>query len=213
MLSPHAVTGFFVAIIGGVSDSYGKGRRPNEARVPILMRRVDASGVSVRPSKGIEMNVPTASNLLSLSIDEMISYYAAPVPIPPTVQPSTNPDVYMNDPNYMKGLNKQFFESYAVQVPNTQAFDTYRTALQNWAIMRTGPLPTPPSYVKLDDAGFNAWWAAYCMAYGAGKDAPPVNFIIPVAPLPPAPEIVAPVVPTSGSPIGAADGASIFMSR
>jgi len=158
------------------------------------------------------MNVPTASNLLSLSIDEMISYYAAPVPIPPTVQPSTNPDVYMNDPNYMKGLNKQFFESYAVQVPNTQAFDTYRTALQNWAIMRTGPLPTPPSYVKLDDAGFNAWWAAYCMAYGAGKDAPPVNFIIPVAPLPPAPEIVAPVVPTSGSPIGAADGASIFMS-
>ena len=158
------------------------------------------------------MNVPTASSLLSLSIDDMISYYAAPAPIPPTVQPSTDPNVYMNDPNYMKGLNKQFFESYAVEVPNTQAFDTYKTALQNWAIMRTGALPTPPSYLKLDDGGFDAWWSAYCVAYGAGKDAPAVNFIIPIAPLPPAPEIVAPVVPTSGSPIGAADGGGIFMS-
>jgi hypothetical protein len=119
----------------------------------------------------------------------------------------------MNDANYMKGLNKQFFEQFLVVVPNTHSFDAYKFALHTWADVnyRRGALPPGPCYVALDTAKFDAWWLRYCASWAAGQDAPAVDFIVPVAPL--ADPIVAPPAPpTSGSPIGAANGCNIFQA-
>lgn len=162
------------------------------------------------------MTTPTASSIQNFTIDELAAYYAPPAAIAPTVQPSADPHVYMNDPNYIRGLNKQFMEQYAVVVPNNFAYDNFKFALQNWnKAGKTSPLPAAPVYVQLDDAAFDAAWREYCANIAAGDPMPLGDSFIAAAPALPAP-IVLPAtlsaISTTTSPIGAANGGRVFQS-
>lgn len=156
---------------------------------------------------------PTADSVQDLGIAALLSYYAPPAAVAPTVQASTDPNVFMNDPGYLKGLSKQFIEMNNIDAVNMRSFQDYQFRLQTWANGgKQGPLPDPPQYVQIDSAKFDSWWQLNCqMQIEGAQDPPQGNFIVQVAAL--APPVIAPPAappPATGSPIGAADGANNY---
>lgn len=151
---------------------------------------------------------PLTSTLANLTAAQLDAYYAPPADIVPITQPATDPAVY-SSPNYIKNLNEQFFEQYAVDVPNQAAYQAYEYSVSQWAQNKTVTLPASPAYSQISQAAFDAWWSQYCATIGSG--APPVNFIVP-APQPPAPVILpaAQASQVSSDPIGAYNGANIY---
>src|SRR5690349_9529482 len=156
------------------------------------------------------------STLQALTAQQLIDYYPPPAPLSTVLQqPSTDPAVYRDNPDYIKFLNEQAYWRYAVDVPNRYAADRFSFACKQWEMGTRDPngqsqgkfpfLPTPPAYVVFDVDAFNQWWAQYSAKWG---DAPPMYFVKP-APLPPAPVIVSPNAPPPpppnlDGPIGAA---------
>lgn len=143
------------------------------------------------------------STLADLSSAKLTAYYAPPPAGVPTAQPSTNPNVYTN-PDYMKQLNAQALEKYAVDVPNLNAFNRYDYLCKQWEQNKSASLPPPPQYVRFDQGAFDQWWDQ--LNANMGSDAPPLYFIKPAQPLP-APLIVAagsppPPPPATDGPIG-----------
>jgi hypothetical protein len=156
---------------------------------------------------------PTADSVQDLSIAALLSYYAPPAPVAPTVQASTDPNVFMSDPNYMKGLSKQFIEMNNIDAVNMRSFQDYQFRLQTWVNGgKQGPLPDPPQYVQIDNGKFDSWWQLNCqMQIEGAQDPPQGNFIVPVAAL--APPVITPPAappPATGSPVGAANGANNY---
>lgn len=147
------------------------------------------------------------STLKALTAAQLVGNYPPPTPGQPIVAPSTDPSVYMGDPNYLKQLNAQFFQKYAVDVPNQNALNRYDFACKQWEQSgKPAMLPPPPTYLVFDQRAFDQWWDQYNA--NRGQNAPPLYFIKP-APLPPAPVIVAedakpPAQPALDGPIGAA---------
>jgi|ERR1051326_1738242 hypothetical protein len=149
------------------------------------------------------------STLADLTAAKLIAYYPVPTPGVPIVQPSTDPQVYVNDPSYIKHLNQQAYQKYAVDVPNQYAHDRLDYAAKLWESNKSATsIPRPgyngvPVYLAFDVNAFEQWWAQYTEKMG---DAPPLFFVKPAA-LPPDPVILsndakpAPAPATDG-PIG-----------
>lgn len=145
------------------------------------------------------------STLADLTAAKLTAYYAPPPPGVPTMAPSTDPSVYMGDPNYLKQLNAQFLQKYAVDVPNINTANRYDYACKQWEQNgKSAALPTPPAYCVFEQKAFDQWWATYTS--NLAQNAPPLFFIKP-ATLPPAPVIVEqgapPPPPATDGPIGA----------
>lgn len=143
------------------------------------------------------------STLADLSSAKLTAYYAPPPAGAPTTQPSTDPSVYSN-PDFLKQMNAQTLEKYAVDVPNRNAADRYDFLAKQWEQNKSTSLPAPPQYVRFDPGAFDQWWSE--LQANPGENAPPLFFIKPV-PQPPAPQIVAagapPPPPATDGPIGA----------
>lgn len=157
-----------------------------------------------------------ASTLADLTAAKLVAYYPVPTPGTTIVQPSTDPAVYVNDPTYIKNLNQQAYQKYAVDVPNQWAHDRLDFAARQWEANKSATsIPKPgtngvPSYVVFDGNAWEQWWAQYIHAgLGTfGQDAPPL-FFVKTAALPPDPVILdasaaPPPPPASDGPIGAA---------
>jgi hypothetical protein len=147
------------------------------------------------------------STLQALTATQLIEYYPPPAPLgAPLQQPSTDPAVYRDDPNYIKLLNEQMYWKYAVDVPNRYTADRFNFACKQWEMAgKLIFLPLPPAYVTFDVNAFDQWWAQYVAKMG---EAPPLFFIKP-ATLPPPPVILAAGAPppppaATDGPIGAA---------
>jgi hypothetical protein len=148
-------------------------------------------------------------SLQNLTAAQLIDYYPPPAPLATVLQqPSTDPAVYRDNPDYIKFLNEQTYWKYAVDVPNRWAADRFNFACKQWEQAGKSPfLPTPPAYVVFDVDAFNQWWTQYTAKLG---DAPPLFFIKPAA-LPPPPVILPagitvqpPPPPATDGPVGAA---------
>src|SRR5207302_6588109 len=72
------------------------------------------------------------STLADVTAAKLTSYYAKPLEGVPIVQPSTDPTVYVQDPNYIKNLNKQAYQKYAVDVPNQYEADRFNFRAKQW---------------------------------------------------------------------------------
>ena len=154
---------------------------------------------------------PLTSTLADLTAAKLVAYYPVPTPGVPIISGSTDPAVYVQDPNYIKELNRQSYHKYAVDVPNQYAHDRLDFAARQWEANKSATnLPKPgvspvPAYVVFDDSAFDQWWAQY--SANPGQDAPLLYFVKP-APLPPDPVILntptpAPTVAATDGPIGA----------
>jgi hypothetical protein len=124
------------------------------------------------------------STLADLTAAKLIAYYPAPAPGVPLVAASTDPATYAGDPSYLKQLNGQALEKYAVDLPNANTAARFDLACKLWETNgKSMTLPTPPAYVAFDAQAFDQWWAQYTAVLG---DAPPLYFIKPaLLPLPP----------------------------
>src|ERR1039457_6020809 len=145
--------------------------------------------------------------LKNLTAQMLSDYYTPPATIAPTTQPSVDPTIYVNDPNYIKQLNKQFFQQYSIQVPNQYTHDRYDFATKNWELSgKSSTLPPAPQYVQMSDTGFETWWKDYCAGIVSGaQEAPPqmeflVNFPQPEPPVI-LPEPLQVVTPSTASPV------------
>lgn len=160
--------------------------------------------------------ITLTSTLADLTAAKLVAYYPVPTPGVPIVQPSTDPNVYVNDPSYIKHLNQQAYQKYAVDVPNQWAHDRLDFAARQWEANKSATnIPKPgtngvPAYVVFDGNAWEQWWAQYTHdGQGTfGQDAPPLFFVKP-APLPPDPIVLAasappPPPPALDGPIGAA---------
>lgn len=140
---------------------------------------------------------PLTTTLADLSADQLIAYYPPPVPGIAVVIPSPNPAVYTNDPSYLKQLNAQSLQKYAVDVPNANTAARFDFACKTWeGNGKTAALPAPPAYSIFDAQAFDQWWAQYTAKLG---DAPPLYFIKP-ADLPPPPVIIPAGMPPAPAP-------------
>lgn len=148
--------------------------------------------------------MPLISTLADLTAAKLIAYYPPPPPGIPLVSPSTDPNVYLGNPNYLKQLNAQSFHKYAVDVPNANLAARFDFLCKTWEMNgKQLPLPAPPAYSVFDEEAFDQWWAQFNMNLA---DAPEFYFIKPAA-LPSAPVIVAegappPPPPAFDGPIG-----------
>ena len=161
------------------------------------------------------------STLDTLTAAKLIAYYPPPAPLSTVLQqPSKDPSVYMQDPDYIKLLNKQMYWKYAVDVPNAYAASDFAWRCKTWetgspttnpdgttSLKKSPFLPAPPSYVVFDENAFNQWWMQL-QSDRTAQEAPPLYFVKP-APLPSPPVMVAadappPPPPTNDGPIGAA---------
>lgn len=158
---------------------------------------------------------PLTSTLADLTAAKIVEYYPVPTPGISVISGSTDPNVYVQDPNYIKELNRQAYHKYAVDVPNQWAHDRLDFAARQWEANKSATgIPKPgnppvPAYTVFDDTAFEQWWSQY--THGPennthGEDAPPLFFVKP-APLPPDPVIVAvgappPPPPANDGPIG-----------
>lgn len=153
------------------------------------------------------------STLAELTAAKMIAYYPPPAPGVPLVQPSTDPAVYVQDPSYIKNLNEQAYQKYAVDVPNQWAADRFAYAIKQWEAAKSATSIPKPAYVAFDANAFDQWWSQLQATYNQGspsygQNAPPLFFVKP-APLPPEPVIIAPTTappppPAMDGPIGGA---------
>lgn len=148
---------------------------------------------------------PLTCTLAELTAAKLIAYYPPPPVGVPMVAPSTDPNVYLGDPNYLKQLNEQSFHKYAVDVPNANTAARFDFACKSWEMNgKHLPLPAPPSYSVFDEAAFDQWWAQFTANLGE----PPQFYFIKPAPLPPPPVIVPegshPAAPAYDGPIGEA---------
>ena len=151
------------------------------------------------------------STLADLNAAKLSLYYAAPPPGVPMVEPSTDPHVYVDDPSYIKHLNEQAYQKYAVDVPNRYEADRFNFRAKQWEANKSATSIPKPSFVIFDATGFDLWWTMLLATYTAGsstqgENAPPLFFVKP-APLPPDPVIVAadmpaPPPPATDGPIG-----------
>lgn len=159
-----------------------------------------------------ESMTPLTSTLADLTAAKLVSYYPPPAPGVPIVQPSTDPAVYVQDPSYIKHLNEQCYQKYAVDVPNQWEADRFNFRAKQWEMSKSAFLPAPPKYVFFDANAFDQWWAQYNATMDQfsavyGQNAPALFFVKP-APLPPDPVILQaaappPPAPAMDGPIGA----------
>jgi hypothetical protein len=157
------------------------------------------------------------SSLQALTAAQLIDYYPPPAPLSTVLQqPSTDPAVYRDNPDYIKFLNEQTYWKYAVDVPNRWTADRFNFACKQWeqadrtAAGKSPFLPAPPAYVVFDVDAFNQWWTQLVPALQGTGEAPPLFFIKPAA-LPPPPVILPagitvppPPPPATDGPVGAA---------
>ncbi len=173
------------------------------------------------------MSIPTTtaaaltSTLDALTAAQLIAYYQPPAPLSTVLQqPSTDPAVYMMDPDYIKLLNKQMYWKYAVDVPNGYAASDFAWRCKTWEMGAAATnadgststkkslfLPAPPSYVYFDQNAFDQWWTQL-QGDRTAQEAPPLFFVKPY-PNPPSPVIISasappPPAPAVDGPIGAA---------
>lgn len=154
------------------------------------------------------------STLADLNAAKLIAYYPPPTPGAILVQPSTDPSIYVDDPSYIKHLNEQSYQRYAVDVPNQWNANRFAYAAKQWEANKSATNIPRPSYVAFDAPGFDRWWDMLQATYAPGsptqgENAPPLFFVKP-APLPPDPVIISegteptPKPPATDGPIGAA---------
>lgn len=156
---------------------------------------------------------PLTSTLADLTAAKLTAYYTPPPPGTVLVQPSADPTVYVQDPSYIKHLNQQAYQKYAVDVPNQYEADRFNFRCKQWESAKSATSIPRPSFLIFDGDAFDRWWAMLQETYAPGSptqgdNAPPLFFVKP-APLPPDPVITpegstpnAPPVLTDG-PIGA----------
>jgi len=174
----------------------------------------------------------------AITVDKLMSVYAPPAPYVPGKASCFDSKCFTGaaGDDYIKGLNRDFLGTYAVNVPNSIAQNQYNFAAQQWVAAGKNPatIPTPPRavvfgntygyYVKLDLAKFDAAWAAYtaqvtrCYTHeddGKPCDSPGVvlQSAVVVADIPTLVTVGADPapLPPSQSPIGAANG-DVFQS-
>lgn len=157
---------------------------------------------------------PLTSTLADLTAAELIAYYPVPAPGITLVQPSTDPSVYVQDPSYIKSLNEQSYQTYAVDVPNQDEANQFAFLAKQWEANKSATAIPKPSFLIFDGNAFDSWWTMLNATYTQGsptygQNAPPLFFVKP-APLPPDPVILpagtasAPVPPpATDGPIGA----------
>jgi hypothetical protein len=151
------------------------------------------------------------STLADLTAAKLTSYYAKPLEGVPIVQPSTDPTVYVQDPNYIKNLNKQAYQKYAVDVPNQYEADRFNFRAKQWEANKSATNIPKPSFLIFDSDAFDRWWTILNLTYTDGSptrgdNAPPLFFVKPAL-LPPDPVILAagappPPPPATDGPIG-----------
>jgi len=160
---------------------------------------------------------PLQSTLADLTAAKIVAYYPPPAPDSGSVQGSTDPNVYVNDPNYIKELNRHAFHRYAVDVPNQSAANQLDFAAKQWEANKSATsIPKPgispvSAYVQFDDTAFDQWWQQYNHdGLGTmGENAPPLFFVKPY-PNPPDIKILAegqqppPQTAATDGPIGSA---------
>lgn len=178
--------------------------QPCSARAASALKKSKGNNVSTIPSGVL------TSTLQALTAKQLIDYYPPPAPLAAALQqPSTDPTVYRDNPDYIKLLNEQTYWHYAVDVPNRYAADRFAFACKTWEMQGKSPfLPPPPAYVVFDVIAFNQWWTQLKTTQDATGEAPPLFFVKP-APLPANPVIVAagapaPTPPAFDGPIGSA---------
>jgi hypothetical protein len=168
---------------------------------------------------------PLTSTLADLTAAKLIAYATAALPPPVgTLQvPSTDPNVFAGNTNYLKLLMKQADWHYGVDVPNLIALDGgkinggdgkggFVLAADNWEEFGKPTAAPPPAFPSLkffDESGFDLWWTQYTAPANQGQDAPPLFFIKPVPALPALVILEAgsnapPPPPALDGPIGAA---------
>lgn len=158
---------------------------------------------------------PLTSTLADLTCPKLEAYYAPPAPLTSFAPGSTDPAVFVQDPNYIKQQNRQNYHRYAVDVPNKWIGDRFDFTCKQWesAKPKSVFLPAPPKYLVFDENAFESWWALVLatkdiQSQTFGDDAPPLFFVKP-AQLPPDLVILganstAPAAPATDGPIGAA---------
>ena len=154
------------------------------------------------------------SSLQALTAQQLIDYYPPPTPLSIVLQqPSNDPAVFRDNPDYIKFLNEQTYWKYAVDVPNRNAADNFSFRSKQWEQAQGGKtpfLPAPPAYVVFDIDAFNQWWTLLVPTQQTTGEAPPLFFVKP-ATLPPPPVILPagitappPPPPATDGPVGAA---------
>ena len=180
------------------SESLAAGVRPDS----MLVRKIDrASSRELldlrRPTKlpsgkpfERKRMTPLTSTIADLTAAKLIAYVPPPTPGIPLVAPSTDAAVYMANPSYLKQLNQQAFQRYAIDQPNANAAARFDFACKTWEQSGKNPTAIPqwPVYSYLDQRAFDEWWNV--LNSNLGQDAPPL-FFIKLLPAPPPVQLVA----------------------
>lgn len=142
---------------------------------------------------------PLTSTIADLTAAKLIAYVPPPAPGIALVAPSTDAALYMANPSYLKQLNQQAFQRYAVDQPNANAAARFDFASKTWEQSGKNPTAIPqwPVYSYLDQRAFDEWWNA--VNSNLGQDAPPL-FFIKLLPVPPPVQLVATDAPPAPPP-------------